>query len=299
LIGGGGLAECFIAAALCDISAILFAVPRSLLIAFLVSAACAAALVAQESAQPPTQPPAQQPAPQAVPQPAPAVPPRPVSGPVIVLDPAHGGTDSGARGASGAVEKDIVLLFARVMRTELERQGLRVAMTRDDDSNPSYDDRAAVANAFRDALFISLHISSTGTIGAARAYHYQFPSPVTSTSSAPAAPGSNSAPATPFAAPANGLIVWEEAQRPYAETSRRLADLLQSELAQQFTGSPATSTAVAVRGLRSVAAPAVAVEVSSVSASDPGSLTVMATPLATAIVRSVVAFRSASSIGAK
>ena len=97
-------------------------------------------------------------------------------GPVVVIDPGHGGTDTGARGANGLVEKDLALQMARILRSELERLGYRVMMTRNDDSNPSYDDRAAVANAFRDAIFINLHISSSGAAGSTRTYFYEFPS---------------------------------------------------------------------------------------------------------------------------
>ncbi|MGA2843978.1 MAG: N-acetylmuramoyl-L-alanine amidase, partial [Candidatus Acidiferrales bacterium] len=51
-------------------------------------------------------------------------PPTPAHvGPVIVLDPAHGGIDNGARGQGGVVEKDLVLLFARTARLALEREG--------------------------------------------------------------------------------------------------------------------------------------------------------------------------------
>ena len=100
-----------------------------------------------------------------------------------MINPAHGGTDNGARGQNGSVEKDVVLVFARMVRSEFERQGYRVVMTRNDDSNPSYEDRAAIANAYRDAIFISFHVSSTGQIGTARAYSYQLrplrPGPLT------------------------------------------------------------------------------------------------------------------------
>ena len=57
------------------------------------------------------------------PQPTSPVAPQP-SGFVVVLDPAHGGTDSGARGESGVVEKDLVLQFARVVKTDVERQDI-------------------------------------------------------------------------------------------------------------------------------------------------------------------------------
>lgn len=177
------------------------------------------------------------------------------------------------------MEKDIVLLYARVVRVELERQGFRVLMTRNDDSGPSYDDRAAMANGHRDALFISFHISSTGTPGIARAYYYQFSSANTQ--------------------PAGSATLWEEAQRPFSDASRGYADVLSANLAQHFNGSPAASVAAAVRELRSVAALAVAVEISSVSVSDPNTLNSLAQPLATSVARSILAFRPAAPAGGK
>ena len=235
----------------------------------------------------------QQAPPPAEPAPAPAVPPAPApSGPVVVLDPAHGGTDSGARG-EGAVEKDIVLAIARNARVELERQGFRVAMSRNDDSNPSYDDRAGAANAYRDAIFISIHVSSTGTAGMVRAYYDQFGTPVVQPFPT-GVPTGSTAPA-----PAGGLLLWGEAQRSYLDASHRFADLMQGEFVHLFPGSPSVSTAVAVRGLRSITMPAVAIEVSSVSSATPDALIGAAGRLSTAIEKSVAAFRQANAGGAK
>jgi N-acetylmuramoyl-L-alanine amidase len=222
---------------------------------------------------------------------------------VIVLDPAHGGTDAGARGESGPVEKDVVLQFARAIRVELVRQGYRVALTRDDDSNPSYDDRAAFANSYHDAILISLHVSSTGTPRTARAYFYQFWTPFAPQSKSPAADGLSNDPsnALPSAAPAGSprLVPWIEAQRSYADVSHRLADQLQIQLAQSFSGSPALSVGVAIRGLRSVAAPAVAIEISSVAASNADSLNNMAASLAASVARGLQAYRPANSAGTR
>jgi N-acetylmuramoyl-L-alanine amidase len=207
------------------------------------------------------------------------------------LNPGHGGADTGARGPTGAIEKDVALLFARIVRIELERQGYHVVMTRNEDSNPSYDDRAAVANSHRDALFLSIHLGSTGTVGSMRVYYYQFPvapQPATGAS------------ATPQPAPASGgLLAWEEAQRPYEEASHHFADIFESDLAQHFTGSPPAPSGVAVRELRSVAVLAVAVEISSVAVKDPNSLAALAEPLASSILRSIQAYRPAAAIGAK
>lgn len=205
-----------------------------------------------------------------------------------MLDPAHGGLDDGARGPSGVVEKDLVLVFARTVRLALEREGFRVVMTRNDDSNPSYDDRAALANSYRDVILVSFHISSTGTLHTARAYSYQFPDAVV-----PTAGPNTSATLTPSRQA--GLVPWEDAQRPYTDASHHLADLLQTNLAQRFPGSPSTSSAAAVRGLRSVSAPAIAIEISSVSVTDPNELIAMTPLLSTAIVQAIVASRPPAS----
>jgi N-acetylmuramoyl-L-alanine amidase len=287
-----------------DISAILFAVRNALAFVIVVLVAGAAIFAAPPAAQAPAQASEQQPpVPQQAQPSQPAAPTSIRSGPVIVLDPAHGGTDPGARGEGGAIEKDVVLEFAKAVRAELERQDFRVVMTRSDDSDPTYDERAAMANTYRDAVFFSFHVSSTGTAGTARAYYSQFPNPprppgpppeIISTEGTTAQKEMN--PPIPIL---SALPLWSDAQRPFAETSHHLADLLQAELAQRFAGSPITSMGVAVRGLRSIAAPAVAIEISSVTGSTPLALTGMAEPLATSIVRSVIVFRPAGSMGMK
>jgi N-acetylmuramoyl-L-alanine amidase len=281
------------------ISAILFRVRNSFPFAAFLFVAGASILVAPlKPALPALQAPTQ--SSQQIQQPTPGQqkpvqpqvpPPIPVhTGPVIVLDPAHGGMDSGARGQNGLVEKDIVLLFARITRIALEREGFRVVMTRNDDSNPSYDDRAALANSYRDAVFVSFHIASTGTLHTARVYSYQFPNAVP----VAANPNAGAPSAVPRPVKPGSLEPWEEAQRPYTDASRHLADTLQADLALRFPGSPGASSAAAVRGLRSVEAPAIAVEISDVSVSDPNQLIEMAAPISIAIVHSVVASRPAA-----
>jgi len=233
----------------------------------------------------------EQPAQPATPPQTPAqTPPPPVyRGPLIILDPGHGGADPGARGPNGVQEKEAVLLITRIVRIGLEREGFRVMMTRNDDSNPSYDDRAALANAHRDAVFVSIHIASTGAVATARTYFYRF------ASSLPEVAGTDAS-AAPIPA-AGGPVLWEEAQESYVEASKRFADILELELAQRFPGSAATPSPAAVRELRSVALPAVAVEISNIIATDARTWTTMAPPLATAIGRTVQAFRSAGAAG--
>ncbi len=92
-------------------------------------------------------------------------------------------------------------------------------------------------------------------------------------------------------APPPGFVPWREAQKPYEQQSRKLGDLLQVELAQKFKGSPEISSSVPVYELRSVAAPAVAVELSNITI-DPQQLEAMAPDLADAIARAVTAYKT-------
>lgn len=76
----------------------------------------------------------------------------------IVVDPGHGGLETGARGPGGILEKDITLAIGSKLKEIIERQlGLRVVLTRDQDIDISLENRAAVANNNRADLFISIH----------------------------------------------------------------------------------------------------------------------------------------------
>ena len=86
------------------------------------------------------------------------------------------------------------------------------------------------------------------------------------------------------------MLEWDRAQEPYVALSRRLAELVQIQLAQRFQGSPETPSAAPVRQLRTVAAPAIAIEVSSV-ALDSAALSQMGQPLGEALARAAAAFQ--------
>jgi N-acetylmuramoyl-L-alanine amidase len=189
---------------------------------------------------------------------------------VVVLDPAHGGTDPGARGTGGIRESEIVLGFAMEVRRALEQQGFQVVQTRQGNENPSFDDRSAIANAQRGAVFVTLHISSTGLPGTVRVYVNSDLPPV---------------------ADSNGMIPWDRAQAPFLGLSRTFGDLVQGFLAQRFKGSPDTAQTASVRQLRTTAAPAIAVEISSVTVDDRAELDRMAPSVADAIARGAAAFK--------
>ena len=192
---------------------------------------------------------------------------------VVVLDPAHGGTDTGARGTGGIRESEIVLQFALQVRRALEAQGFQVIQTRMANENPSFDDRSAMANAQIGAVFVSLHVSSTGLPGTVRVYV---------NSDLPGSSGGRQA---------GGLIPWDRAQAPFLVLSHKLGDFVQGNLAARFRGSPGTAQTSAIRQLRTTAAPAIAVEISSVSVNDRADLDRMAPGVADAIARGVTDFR--------
>lgn len=92
------------------------------------------------------------------PPPAPAAAAPGDTRPVIVLDPGHGGIDTGTTGRSAFAEKTIVLETALALRDKLEKTGAyRVVMTRTGDLFVPLGERVKIARANRAALFVSLH----------------------------------------------------------------------------------------------------------------------------------------------
>ena len=90
---------------------------------------------------------------------------------IIVLDPAHGGSDSGARIGDTTLEKSVTLSFAFRLRSLLVARGFTVVLTRDSDTTAepaasgtalSLDDRAGIANHARAAACLLLHATGRG-----------------------------------------------------------------------------------------------------------------------------------------
>jgi N-acetylmuramoyl-L-alanine amidase len=96
--------------------------------------------------------------------PPPKAEPRADSGdprPLVVLDPGHGGIDTGTKAPSGELEKDIVLDFAQRLRGQIEKSGkYRVLMTRADDTYVPLAERVRIARNAGASLFVSIHADS-------------------------------------------------------------------------------------------------------------------------------------------
>tara|TARA_R110000868_G_scaffold27661_6_gene104613 strand:- start:5442 stop:6746 length:1305 start_codon:yes stop_codon:yes gene_type:complete len=81
--------------------------------------------------------------------------------PLVVIDPGHGGIDSGAEAAGGIKEKDIVLSFALKLQQLLVDSGrFDVALTREDDTFLRLEERVALARNNKADIFISIHADS-------------------------------------------------------------------------------------------------------------------------------------------
>lgn len=102
--------------------------------------------------------------PRAVTRVEPAPPP---AGPfaLVILDPGHGGQDSGTM-KNGMVEKELALDVAHRVERLLRERGLVVALTRTDDNYVSLQERATLANRQPEAVFVSIHFDEAGRAAA-------------------------------------------------------------------------------------------------------------------------------------
>lgn len=75
---------------------------------------------------------------------------------IVVLDPGHGGNDSGAAGTDNLQEKQVAMTFSRILAERLKSR-YRVLLTRTDDYDIPMEDRVAGANHAQADLFLSIH----------------------------------------------------------------------------------------------------------------------------------------------
>jgi N-acetylmuramoyl-L-alanine amidase len=84
---------------------------------------------------------------------------------LVILDPGHGGMDSGAI-AGGMIEKDLTLDVTKRIQRLVRAKGLPVLLTRDDDRYISLSKRAAIANREEHCVFVSVHFNEGQRAGA-------------------------------------------------------------------------------------------------------------------------------------
>ena len=81
----------------------------------------------------------------------------PLHGATVVLDPGHGGVETGATGSNGLVERDLNLAVAKLVQADLQAQGATVVLTRTGDYRVTLDERAAIAQRLKPPVFVSIH----------------------------------------------------------------------------------------------------------------------------------------------
>jgi N-acetylmuramoyl-L-alanine amidase len=93
----------------------------------------------------------------------------------VVIDAGHGGYDRGGVPGQRISEKDKTLDVAQRLRRILTANGYRVIMTRDSDVFVSLGGRVSIANAYRDAIFVSVHFNCASRSGAngIETYYYR------------------------------------------------------------------------------------------------------------------------------
>ncbi|MGC4376784.1 SH3 domain-containing protein [Fictibacillus sp. Mic-4] len=110
-----------------------------------------------------------------VPKPNPGENPGPLAGKRIVIDPGHGGHDSGAIGTKyGTHEADLTLSTAKIVADKLRREGATVILTRTDDTYITLQGRVDISHRYFSDAFVSIHFNSADSTatGIETLYYY-------------------------------------------------------------------------------------------------------------------------------
>jgi len=208
----------------------------------------------------------------------PADPPAPASEPeavkakaieTICIDAGHGGEDLGAVGKSKLLEKDLTLQISRKLKKLIEsKTGLRVIMTRDQDSEVSLNTRASIANNQQAQMFVSIHVNSSFRKSAYGSETYFVSLQATDPEALELARKENQNPEDPGEAIKNDelkMILWNMAQTEYIRESSTLAEYVQFELNELLGTRNRGVKQAPFRVLMRTAMPAVLVETAFIS----------------------------------
>ena len=156
----------------------------------------------------------------------------------IVVDPGHGGSETGAIGPDGLQEKDATLEIAKRVAAALPKAlSCRVVLTRDTDVQVPLDDRASIANHEKADLFLSVHANSSRAASARGSETYYLSLEASDKIAQEVAKEENQAAATPTPSssggtpnPALDFVLWDLAQSAHLKESSELAEAIQTEL---------------------------------------------------------------------
>jgi len=205
----------------------------------------------------------------------------PAKGLKVLIDPGHGGEDSGSTGSLGVSEKDVTLALGRKLVEVLETsEAISPELIRTDDYSISLDQRAGLANHRQGELLISLHLGTTFT-AIPTGFSIYYWSPTT---------------ASPTAAPSSSTVrPWDQEQEPYWEKSRMLGSLMQEELLWAIPWSSSGVLPADIYLLRRVRMPAIMLELGSLN--HPEEASQLQKPefqeaVAKAVIQAIIKYRS-------
>jgi len=155
---------------------------------------------------------------------------------LVLIDPAHGGTEIGSAISPTLPEKDVVLALAPKVQHELQSRGVAAGLLRNSDITITLDQRAISANAARPAIYVALHAANSGK--GVHVFTSLLPAEVVSP---------------------RDFLPWDSAQTAYLELSAAVAGSVSAEL--ETRKLPNATLAAPLRPMNNIAAPAIAIEI--------------------------------------
>ena len=184
----------------------------------------------------------------------------------VVIDPGHGGTETGAKGRIGNLEKDITLAIGLKLKDIVERnQAFRAVLTRDADVDVSLENRSAIANNNKADVFISIHLNGAYQRTASGSETFFLSMNATDEETRRLAYLENNSSRLEGQIGTSTedeikMILWDMAQTAYLRQSSQLAEIIQAELNALLGTRNRGIDQAPFKVLAGVACPAVLVE---------------------------------------
>lgn len=200
---------------------------------------------------------------------------------LVILDPGHGGSDTGYQGNTMRAEKDIVLDLAKKIEEIARQNQVAVLLTRDADFEQRPKERIDIAQNNLGKLFLSLHCNASFSHRAAGIHLYVSNSLGITQLDRP--------PTNPSRTSQNSVTIEALSQEDFLKQSRQFATILQTEL-EKLSPAPIPVSEIPLATLAAVYMPAVLIEIGYLSneadearLTDPENLALIATGIVEAI----------------
>jgi N-acetylmuramoyl-L-alanine amidase len=201
---------------------------------------------------------------------------------IVVLDPGHGGHDTGAEGPNKSQEKSVTLKMASALATELNNE-YKVESTRTGDYGLDIPDRTSTANHLEADLFISIHTGGSFLHNAGGMTIFYF------TEFSGQSPASDSKSSASFE-DGDVKIPWDNIQSKHAGSSSILAKSIQTRINEALKFSKCKVQSAPLLVLRGADMPAVLIEIGYLTnpaeekaLNDPGEIVRLAAAIRTGI----------------